>query len=119
MNDPLEIITDGCFLALRFGMQVSPTPPETLAVRNGQYWLDAAKTYYHPLEPCLIGCDATGDWRQDVANFLGVNAQWIDGFCDGFEQQPERSTDGEYTQGWLTAEELRLTRYRKHLPDRQ
>jgi hypothetical protein len=61
---------------------------------------------------------ASGDWRQDVAMVLGVDAPWISGFLDGFAQEPESSTDCEYTQGYLSAEELRITRYRKNLPDR-
>ena len=39
---------------------------------------------------------------EDVATTLGVDAQWVSGFLDGFAQEPESSTDGEYIQGYLT-----------------
>ena len=50
---------------------------------------------------------------------LGVDAPWINGFLDGFDQRPESSMGAEYIQGYLSAEELRTTRYRKDLPDRR
>jgi hypothetical protein len=49
---------------------------------------------------------------------LGVDAPWISGFLDGFDQRPESSTGAEYVQGFLTAEQLRTARYRRDLPDR-
>jgi hypothetical protein len=117
MTDPLEIITEGYYLAVRFGLHVSPVPTGNLRVVDGVYWLGDGKTY-HPLETVLVDVTASDDWQKDVATVLGVDAPWISGFLDGFAQEPESSTDGEYIQGFLTAEELRVTRYRKHLPDR-
>ena len=115
--DPLEITTEGCWLALRLGLRVSPVPTGNLRVEGGVYWLGRGKCY-HPLETVLVDVAASGDWRQDVAAALGVDAQWVSGFLDGFAQQPESSADGEYTQGFLTAEQLRTARYRSELPDR-
>jgi hypothetical protein len=115
--DPLEIITEGCWLALRFGLDVSAAPTENLLLAEGAYRLGVGKTY-HPLETVLVGVVASGDWRKDVATALGVEAQWVNGFLDGFAQRAESSTDAEYVQGFLTAEELRTARYRRHLPDR-
>jgi hypothetical protein len=115
--DPLEILTDACWLALRFGLRVSPVPTGNLRVVAGVYWLGAGKTY-HPLEAALVDVAASGDWRKDVATALGVDARWVSGFLDGFAQEPESSTDGEYTQGYLTAMQLRIARYRRDLPDR-
>jgi hypothetical protein len=114
--DPLEIITVGCWFALRLGLRVSPVPTGNLRVEGGVYWLGAGKSY-HPLEATLVGTAAADDWRQDVATLLGVDAQWVSGFLEGFAQEPESSTDAEYTQGYLTAEQLRTARYRRHLPD--
>jgi hypothetical protein len=37
----------------------------------------------------------------------GVSEEWIAGFIAGFEQAGEGSTDQDYRQGYLTAEELR------------
>jgi len=74
---------------------------------------------YHPLEAALLSARASGDWRADVSALLGVDQTWISGFLDGFAQEPENSTDPEYLQGYLTAEELRATRYRWQLPDRR
>ena len=116
-SDPLELVTSGCWLAVRFGMRVSPVPTGNLRVVNGVYWLGDGKTY-HPLEAALVDVAASGDWRQDVATALGVEAPWINGFLDGFAQEPESSTDGEYLQGYLTAEQLRTARYHRDLPDR-
>ena len=82
------------------------------------YWLGRGKSY-HPLETVLVDVAASGDWRQDVATTLGVEAPWIDGFLDGFDQRPESSTGAEYIQGYLSAEELRTTRYHRDLPDRR
>ena len=88
--DPLETITEGCWLALRLGLSVSPVPTGNLRIVNGVYMLGAG-TSYNPLEATLAGMAATGDWRQDVATALGVDAQWITGFLDGFAQEPESS----------------------------
>ena len=117
-SDPLDTITEGCWLALRLGMRVSPVPTGNLRVVEGVYAFGAGKSY-HPLEATLVGMAASGDWRQDVATLLGVDSQWVSGFLDGFAQEPESSTDGEYLQGYLSAEELRTTRYRRDLPDCQ
>ncbi len=95
-----------------------PCRPATCAIVEGVYFFGAAKEY-HPLEAVLVDVAASGDWREDVATTLGVNAQWVSGFLDGFAQGPESSTDGEYIQGYLCAEEVRTTRYRKELPDRR
>jgi hypothetical protein len=116
--DPLAIITEGCWLGVRFGYHVSPMPTANLRVVEGVYWLGNGKTY-HPLETALVDVAASGDWKQDVATVLGVDAEWVSGFLDGFAQEPESSTDGEYLQGYLTAEDLRTTRYRRDLPDRR
>ena len=116
-TDPLEILIEGCWLALRLGMRVSPVPTGNLRVEGGVYYLGRGEGY-HPLEPALVDVAASGNWRQDVATTLGVEAPWIDGFLDGFDQRPESSTGAEYLQGFLSAEELRTTRYRKDLPDR-
>jgi hypothetical protein len=115
--DPLDMITEGCWLALRFGLHVSAMPTENLLLAGGAYRLGVGKTY-HPLETLLVGVVATGDWRKDVATTLGVHVPWVIGFLDGFGQRPKSSTDAEYVQGYLTAEELRIARYRRDLPDR-
>jgi hypothetical protein len=115
--DPLEIVTEGCWLALRLGLRVSPVPTGNLRVEGGVYWLGRGKSY-HPLETVLVDVAASGDWRQDVAAALGVGDRWLDGFLDGFAQGPESSASGEYVQGYLAGEELRITRYRRDLPDR-
>jgi hypothetical protein len=99
-------------------MRVSPVPTGNVRVVNGVYWLGNGKTY-HPLETVLVDVAASGDWRQDVATALGVDARWVGGFLDGFAQEPESSTDAEYVQGYLTAEELRTARYLSDLPDRR
>ena len=116
--DPLEIITEGCWLAVRFGLHVSPVPTGNLRVLDGLYTFGAGTTY-HPLEAALAGTAASGDWRQDVATVLDVDGQWVSGFLDGFAQEPESSANGEYTQGYLTAEQLRTTRYHRDLPHRR
>ena len=116
--DPLEIITEGCWLAVRFGLHVSPVPTGNLRVVDGVYTLGAGKTY-HPLEAVLVAVAASGDWRQDVATALGVDPQWVSGSLDGFAQEPESSTGGEHVQGYLTAEQLRTARYHRDLPDRR
>ena len=115
--DPLEIVTEGCWVAVRFGLRVSPVPTGNLRVEGGVYWLGRGKGY-HPLETVLVDIAASGDWRKDVATTLGVEVPWVSGFLDGFTQRPESSTDAEYIQGYLTAEELRIARYRRYLPDR-
>ena len=117
-SDPLELLTDGCWLAVRLGLCVSAAPTDNLRVVDGVYMLGAGRVY-HPLQATLAGMAATGDWREDVATTLGVDAKWITGFLDGFAQGPESSTDGEYLQGYLAAEELRTTRYRGELPDQR
>jgi hypothetical protein len=115
--DPLEVVTEGCWLALRFGLRVSPVPTGNLRLVEGVYRLGDGKTY-HPLEAVLVDVPASGDWLKDVATTLGVEAQWVRGFLDGFAQGPESSTDAEYVQGFLAAEQLRIARYHRDLPDR-
>jgi hypothetical protein len=118
MTDPLEIICEGCWLALRFGLHVSPVPAGNLRVEGGVYRLGDGKTY-HPLEAALVDVPASGDWLKDVVTTLGVEAQWVSGFLDGFAQQPESSADGEYVQGYLSGEQLRTARYHREFPDRR
>lgn len=123
MADPLDTIVDGCWLALRFGLCISSVPTAILRVEDGVYRLSLPypgtgwKTY-HALEAALVGATATGDWRADVATVLGVDQAWISGFLDGFAQEPEARTEPQYVQGYLAAEQLRTTRYRRQLPDR-
>src|SRR5689334_15684121 len=117
MNGPLEIIIEGCWLAVRFGMRVSPVPTGNLRLVDGLYAFGAEKIY-HPLEATLVETTSSGDWQQDVANVVGVDAPWIAGFLHGFAQEPESSTNQGYLQGFLAAEELRVTRYQRYLPDR-
>ena len=114
--DPLAVVTEGCWLAVRFGLHVSPVPAGNMRVVDGLYAFSAGPMY-HPLEATLAGTAASGDWRQDVATALGVDEQWVSGFLDGFAQGPESSTEAEYIQGFLTAEQLRTARYRRDLPD--
>jgi hypothetical protein len=116
--DPREIITEGCWLAVRFGLHISSVPTGNLGVVDSVCRLGDGNTY-HPLEAVLVDLAASGDFRRDVAATLGVDAQWVSGFLDGFAQGPESSTDTEYLQGFLTAEQLRTARYRKDLPDRR
>jgi hypothetical protein len=93
--DPLEVIADGCWLALRFGLRVSPVPTGNLRVVEGVYSLGAGKTY-HPLEAALVGVAPSGDWREDVATALGVDARWVSGLLDGFAQESESSTPSTF-----------------------
>ncbi len=118
MIDPLETITEGCWLALRLGLRVSPAPTGNLRVADGVYVLGGGKTY-HPLEAALAGVAASGDWLADAASALGVDARWVGGFLDGFAQRPGSSADGEYLQGYLVAEQLRTARFRGELPERR
>ena len=117
--DPLAQITEGCWLALRLGLRISSVPTGNLRIVDGVYMLGAGKHVSPAGSDPRWDVAASGDWRQDVATTLGVDAQWITGFLDGFAQEPESSTDGEYIQGYLSAEEVRTTRYRKELPDRR
>jgi hypothetical protein len=107
-----------CWFAVRCGPHVSPIPTANLRLVNGAYALGAGKTY-HPLDAVLVGVATSVDWRQDVATALGVGAQWVSGFFDGFAQEPASSADGEYSQGYLTAEQLRTARHQRDLPDRR
>jgi hypothetical protein len=116
--DPLEVITEGCWLAVRFGLHVSPVPTGNLRVVEGLYTFGVGKTY-HPLEATLVGTPAASNWQQDVVAVLGADTGWVRGFLAGFAQEPESSMDAEYVQGYLAAEELRAKRYRKDLPDRR
>ena len=117
MTDPFEIVHEGCYLGMRFGFKISPTPTGNLRVIEGVYCFASMKRY-HPLEATLICLPASGDWLADVATTLGVSSEWIRGFLDGFAQEQEASREGEYVQGFLTAEELRMMRYRTELPDK-
>jgi hypothetical protein len=108
VNDPLDRIWEGCYLCFRFMLRVSTTSTGCLQVKDGCYLLIEGARTYHPLEAVLVGEDApTGDWKADVRTRLGVDAVWLDGFIDGFAQVAEQSTDKEYIQGFLAAEDLR------------
>ncbi len=111
--DPLELIEQGCYLALRLGLRVSAGPADCLAGRAGVYCFSQDARRYSPLEAVLVGLEIrTGDWRDDAAEVLGVTAGWIQGFVDGFARTGERSSDQDYLQGFLTAEELLARRFR-------
>lgn len=112
MTAPLEAVIEGCFFALRLGLRISPMPTGNLKVDDDMYFLGGGNSY-HPLEAALVGTARSGDWRADVATLLGVDSGWVDGFLHGFAQGPEVSTDPEYLQGYLTAEQLRTTRFRQ------
>jgi hypothetical protein len=108
MTDPLAIIADGCYLAWRFMLRASTTPTDSLETTHGCYGFRKEATTYHPLESVLVGEDVRrGDWKEDVAIKLGVSPAWIDGFIAGFAQGGGESTNQDYIQGYLTAEELR------------
>jgi hypothetical protein len=115
MNDPLEIITDACNLCFKFGLRASASVTGNLRKSDeGFYYVPVDEvTAYHPLEAALHCEDVlSGDWKEDVATRLGVSAEWIEGFIAGFAQAGEKSTDQDYIQGYLTAEELRQRRPR-------
>jgi hypothetical protein len=50
VTDPFEIVHEGCWLALRFGFQISPTPTGNLRVIEGVYCFADSKCY-RPLGP--------------------------------------------------------------------
>jgi hypothetical protein len=111
VTDPLELIEKGCHLALRFGLAVSTRLTGCLDTVDGVYGFAAGAKTYHPLESVLICEEARADgWQADVAAKLGVSAAWVEGFLDGFAQATERSSDQDYFQGFLAAEELRIRR---------
>jgi hypothetical protein len=113
MNDPLEIIADGCYLCFRFNLRASASFTGNLRRSDeGFYFLPVDEvTAYHPLEATLHCEDVlTGDWKADVATRLGVSASWTEGFVAGFAQAEESSADQDYIQGYLTAMELRQSR---------
>jgi hypothetical protein len=87
MTDPLARIEEGCYLAFRFMLKVSPTPSGCLEIREGSYGFHARARAYHPLESVLVGEAAeTGDWKADVATRLGVTSAWVEGFLRGIAQ---------------------------------
>jgi hypothetical protein len=73
----------------------------------------------HPLETILVGVAATGNWLEDVQITLGVSEEWIDGFLAGFAHGPDGGVNADYSQGFLAAELLRTTHFRRQLPDRR
>lgn len=116
MDDPLAVIEEGCYLALRLGLTEAPGFTNCLVVRDGLYLLSPAVRSYHPLETILVGepvCAAT--WLEDALARLGVTAAWAEGFVDGFAQSGKRSAGQDYTQGFLTAMELTQRCYRRLL----
>jgi hypothetical protein len=111
MIDPLDQIEQACYLAFRLLLRPSTTPTDCLSVQDGFYCFRDQARDYHPLQAVLVSEDATtGDWKSDAAAKLGVSAEWLDGFMDGFAEIGETRTDQDYRQGYLTAEELRQRR---------
>lgn len=113
MNDPLKIIEDACYLCFRFGLRASASVTGDLRRSDeGFYYIQVEEARaYHPLEAALHCEDArSGSWKADVATRLGVSAAWIEGFIAGFAQAGEASTNHDYIQGYLTAEQLRQSR---------
>ncbi len=113
MNDPLDFIEEGCYLAFRFGLRASARVTGNLRKSDeGFYYVPVGEvTTYHPLEAALHCQDVlTGDWKADVASRLRVSAEWVEGFIAGFAQAGEESTNQDYIQGYLTAVELRQNR---------
>ncbi len=113
MTDPFQVIKDACYLCCKFGLRGSSTVTGNLKTHGDGFYYVAVDeaTHYHPLEAALHCEDVrTGDWKADVATRLGVSAAWVEGFLAGFAQTGEHSTDQDYIQGYLAAEELRQHR---------
>lgn len=115
-SDPLALIEEGCYLALRLGLKVLAGPADCLVIREGVYSFAHEAREYSPLEAMLVGVEVRqGNWRNDAADALDVTADWIEGFLDGFAQVGERSWGQDYIQGFLTAEELLARCFRRLL----
>jgi hypothetical protein len=110
MADPLDLIEKGCRLFRLMDLKAIPKISGGLIVtdENSYYFLADETKLYHPLETILAGEKTqTGDWMADTATRLGVNSAWMKGFIDGFAQAVEHSTNQDYVQGYLAAEDLR------------
>jgi hypothetical protein len=114
MNDALEVIEESCrSLCFFVALYPSNSVGNLTISEHGSYCLTDEATSYHPLEAALFGEAAkSGDWKTDVATLLGVEALWVEGFIDGFVEAGESSTNHDYVQGYLAAEELRQRRPR-------
>lgn len=107
MVDPLAVIEDGCYLALRLGLKESPVITNCLVVGDGLYLLSPAARSYHPLETVLVGEPVRATtWLEDALARLDVTTEWVTGFVDGFAQAGERSDGQDYVQGYLAAVDL-------------
>lgn len=114
MTDPYQLIEQGCYLCLRFGLEPSLKPAGCLEVTDGLYALRKDARRYHPLETLLIGEKVcSGEWTEDAAMRLDVSGDWVEGFIDAFALASEQPRGQEYLQGYLTAEELRARCFRR------
>lgn len=114
MHNPLDLINDGCTLALKLLLRVSDQPTGNLRTDGGVYGFGSGPSF-HALEAALVGTAVTGDWRADVASVLGVSPAWVQGFIDGFANTAETSTETDYMDGYSYGGGLRTRRFEKWL----
>ena len=96
-------LADGIYFAIRLDYEFSAEFNLVPGLLDGVYWPpDRRVLICHPLESVVLGREAAGEKRDQIARLIGVRQNWIDGFCDSL-RGANTGADGSYRDGFCLA----------------
>lgn len=96
-------LADGIYFAIRLDYEFTSDFTLVVGLSDGVYWPpDRQVRRCHPLESVVLGREATGDKRNQIAGLIGVDKVWVDGFCDSI-LGVDIGLDGQYRDGFCLA----------------
>ena len=102
-------LADGIYFAIRLDYEF--LTEFNLVPLDGIYWPpDRQVRRCHPLESVVLGREATGEKRDQIASLIGVDASWVNGFCDSL-RGVDIGQDGSYRDGFCLARWPELRRW--------
>jgi hypothetical protein len=96
-------LVDGIYFAIRLDYEFTCEFTLVVGVLGDVYWPpDRQVRRCHPLESVLLGREAAGEKRNQMAMLIGVSLDWLDGFCDSL-RGCDSGADGSYRDGFCLA----------------
>lgn len=104
-------LADGIYFAIRLDFEFTAEFSLVVGLLDGRYRPpDRRVRLCHPLESVLLGQKAIGEKLDQIAELVGVDRDWIDGFCDSINGVDARA-DGPYRDGYCLARWPELRRW--------
>ncbi len=101
----------GIYFAIRLDYQFTADFSLVPGLLDGSYRPpDRRVRVCHPLESVVLGREASGEVRQQIASSIGVNVEWVDGFCDSLNGVDSHA-GGSYRDGYCLARWPELRRW--------